>query len=202
MTHSLHRQGPVEFLKHEFIVIIFGDAYPLASLRAKSRRQFPHLYAFLEGVFLQLGFLKIIRVIKSLRPKPKFKSATVLNSKEELRNYLEKLKEGNTGKSIIVSGVFDEVHNCLQQLGLRPHTIQLSLGYFGKTELLPRPEILEITSMCGHHMVSHRLVEKLGNDISLGKITLGEAARVMNNLCSCGIFNQARAIKILRDLTK
>jgi hypothetical protein len=30
--------------------------------------------------------------------------------------------------------------DCLEELGLRPHTVQLSLGYFGRTDLLPNEE--------------------------------------------------------------
>jgi len=129
---------------------------------------------------------------------------TVLNNKEELTSYLKKLKERKkkTGVSIVVSGLFDEVNDCLEKLGLPPHTVLFSLGYFGKTELLPKEEVLEITTMCGHHMISSNLVEKFARDIKDGKITTEEAVRVMAKQCVCGAFNKARACKLIEALPK
>ena len=202
MTHSLHRQGSIDSLREDYVVLSFGDTYFLATLRARFRRKFPRGYAMLERVLLQLGIRKILRAIRTFRPKEEPKSAVVLNSKEELHSYLKRVKEANTGKSIIVSGVFDEVNSCLKELGLCPHTVQFSLGHFGRTELLPRPEVLEVTTMCGHHMVSPRLVETLVSDVATGKATPEGTVQVMARLCSCGIFNQSRAAKIIEDLVK
>jgi len=209
MTHSLHRQGSKESLKNEYIVLTFGDTYFLAAQRARLRRIFPGLYAFFEGVALELGTLSILQAIrKSFQPKTKKKSrdAVLLHSKEELRNYLRKLKEANAGKSavksVVVSGLFDEVNGCLKELNLCPHTVQFSLGYFGRTELLPSSEVLEVTTMCGHCMVSHRLMERLSRDVAQGKTTPEEATRVMAKLCNCGIFNEPRAVKLINELAK
>jgi len=148
---------------------------------------------------MQLGGHKILQAIRTLRPQEGPKDAVVLNSKEELRSYLNKVKKANTGKSIIVSGIFDEVNSCLKELGLCPHTVQFSLGYFGRIENLPRPEVLELTTMCGHHMVSPRLVEMLASELAVGKTTPEAAAEVMAKLCSCGIFNKARAARIIEN---
>jgi len=129
---------------------------------------------------------------------------TVLNNKKELTSYLKKLKERKkkAGISVVVSGLFDEVNDCLKKLDLSPHTVLFSLGYFGKIELLPKEDVLEISTMCGHHMISPRLIEKLANDIKHQKITSAEAVRVMARQCVCGAFNKARACKLIEALQR
>lgn len=209
MTHSLHRQGSKESLKEDYVVITFGDTYFLAAQRARFRRIFPGLYAFFEGAALKLGTLRVLQAIrKSSRPKTneESKDAVLLHSKEELYSYLRKLKEANAGKSaaksVVVSGLFDEVNSCLNELNLCPHTIQFSLGYFGRTELLPRSEVLEVTTMCGHNMISPKLVEGLASNVIHRRTTPEEAAQVMVKLCSCGVFNEVRAAKIINELAQ
>lgn len=206
MTHSLHRQGSIESLSSEFVVLTFGDTYFLAQQRARLRRAFPRAYKLLEGVALRLGTLHLFQALRNLRPKEESKCDNVLNSDEELLNYLQRAKETNIGKSVaksvVVSGVFEEVDRCLKEAGLCSHTVQFSLGLFGRTELLPADEVLEVTTMCGHHMISPRLVKVLVDDVARGKSTPEEVAQVMGGLCSCRIFNALRAARIIADLAR
>jgi len=64
--HSLHRQGSVESLRGDYVVITFGDPYPLATGRARFRRRFPGRYAVLRGVFLKLGIARVLAAIRLL----------------------------------------------------------------------------------------------------------------------------------------
>lgn len=203
MTHSLHRQGHVESLKEDFVVLAYGGAQSvLATQKERLSKKFPRFHKMLKGMFSKRGIIKILRIVRKRESKEEFKTAVVLNSKEELYSYLKRQKDANTGKSVVVSGLFDEVNSCLKELDLCFHTVQFSLGYFGSTELLPREEILEMTTMCGHHMVSTRLVEKVASDVGKGKITPKEAVQAMGKLCACEIFNEARAAKIIEALIK
>ena len=72
-----------------------------------------------------------------------------------------------------------------------------SLGVWGKTELLPSKEVLEITTMCGHAMVAANWVEKMIEDIKKGKTTPEKAAEKLAKPCECGIFNPTRAAELL-----
>ncbi|HHY42752.1 MAG TPA: hypothetical protein GX514_07890 [Thermoanaerobacterales bacterium] len=81
-----------------------------------------------------------------------------------------------------------------------PHTINYSLGVWGKKELLPDDNILSITTMCGHHMISPNLVKKLVDDVKRNKITAEKAAWKLATFCPCGIFNQVRAEKLIEKL--
>ena len=65
-------------------------------------------------------------------------------------------------------------------------------------DLLPDPWILEITTMCGHAIISPYLVKHLSKQIKVGRISTEEASVEMAKQCACGIFNIEIAIKILR----
>jgi len=199
MTHTLHRQGSVESLKQDYTVLIAD--IPFRTYRARLRRKFPGVYIIIKKTLSNVGILKMLRIIERKKPVGAYRQP-VFNNKEELTRYLKDLKERNIGKSVVVSGLFDEVNDCLNKLNLSPHTVQFSLGIFGKKELLPKREVLEITTMCGHHMISSRLVEKLTSHIRDGKTTIEEAVGVMNKQCICGVFNKARACKLIEAFAK
>jgi len=196
MTHSLHRLGKEESLKKDYIVLIFGSKYgPFSGVKMFFRRKFPDAFAFVKGLMLwAIGAVKKLRK-QSWHCRDNTTKNTVLNSREELKNYLARLKEKNTGESVVVSGLIDEVDGCLREIGAKPHTVQFSLGYFGNKELLPDEKTLEITTMCGHHLISPNLVKKLAGDIKEGIITQEEAAEAMSRLCHCGIFNKDRIMR-------
>ena len=199
MTHTMHRQGSVESLKEDYVVLVMGGDIPFDIYRRRLQRRFPLIYEMVKKVLLNMGILKLLRIIKRAKPTGSCRSP-VFNNKKELTNYLKKLKEKNMGKSVVVSGLFDEVNDCLKELNLYPHTVQFSLGIFGKKELLPEKEVLEITTMCGHHMISPGLVEKLASDVKNGKICLEEAIRVMSEQCVCEVFNQEQSCKLMKAL--
>jgi len=200
MTHSLHRQGPEESLKKDFVVLAMGTgAGAMAAQKARLSRRFPGLYKAGKAVYRLLRGLKKGRGVhqKQARKGPVIRGAVVLDSREALRDYLKMLKEADTGRPVVVSGLVDEVDGCLREIGLKPHTVQFSLGVFGKTERLPAEDVLQMTTMCGHDMVAPKLVEKWAEDVRRGKMPKEKAVENMARLCRCGIFNRARALEIL-----
>jgi hypothetical protein len=124
------------------------------------------------------------------------------NDVETVKKVMKILKEENLGISIVVSGLLTEIQNITSKLDLNLHTVHLSLGIFGKKELLPSEKILEITTMCGHHCISPQSVDYYVQLIKDGKISLKEAAKKLAKPCVCGIFNLSRAVKILNSLVE
>jgi len=92
------------------------------------------------------------------------------------------------------------VKQVAEELGLKIHTVNLSLGVFGYKKLLPPEEILEITSMCGHHCVSPNLVRNLISEVRNGRLTPEEAAEQLSKPCVCGVFNKSRAATLIRNI--
>ena len=84
-------------------------------------------------------------------------------------------------------------------VGLKPHTALLSLGFHGKKELLPEEEVLEITTMCGHGLVATHLVEEVVQKVKSGALTSEKAAMLLAQPCPCGIFNLDRCVELLNE---
>jgi hypothetical protein len=114
---------------------------------------------------------------------------------------MKDVKNANLGMSVVVSGPFSSIEEACKVAGLKAHSIDYSAGIWGKTDKLARQEVLEVTTMCGHGMISSNLVEDVLKRIRDGSIDAKEGALEIGKVCCCGIFNQVRAEKILRKLT-
>jgi hypothetical protein len=54
-----------------------------------------------------------------------------------------------------------------------------------------------LSTMCGHGMVSHGLAKKMIDWVKEGRRTPEQAAGYLARFCSCGVFNPARAARVL-----
>ena len=80
---------------------------------------------------------------------------------------------------------------------MKHHTANFSLGVWGKKEKLPSDDILQVTTMCGHALIAPNLVKAMVSEIKAGRKTPEEAAKVLMPQCACGVFNPARAAKLM-----
>jgi hypothetical protein len=124
----------------------------------------------------------------------------VFTDKEKIKNALTQIKEMDEGISIVVSGVIDRVREVAADVGIEPHTINISLGIHGRTDRLPPADIRQFTTMCGHGMVSPNLIRDLFRRVRTGKLNLWEASLIAAAPCSCGIFNPRRSAEMLKEL--
>ena len=194
MTHSLHRKGKIEDLKGDYVILAMlassiNDIYP------DSRQK-----------LLRVGEILNEYNPINIMPKPAWKISPVITANfsniETVKEVLKVLKKEDLGISIVVSGLLSEVKEAVKEVDLNLHTIHFSLGTFGKKKLLPNEQILEITTMCGHHTVSPQSISYYVKSIDQGKITVEKAAKKLSKPCVCGIFNTSRAIQILTTLVK
>ena len=203
MTHTLHRRGSPESLKGDYVVLVmaakgFNDQGASEKLKKALRVMASHdpvnFGDMKTGNFYQKGS-EAYRNVKDTSIVH-----GVFKSQRDMQRCLAELKSLNLGMSVVVSGLFDEVFQTLRTLGIKPHTVQYSLGTFGKVALLPSEDTLEITTMCGHHLVSPLLIRKQVGDIKRGKTTVREAANTLARQCVCGVFNPERAEAILQSM--
>jgi len=82
---------------------------------------------------------------------------------------LKEIKDRDLGVSVVVSGLFSHIGEDCQKLGLPKHTVNYSLGVWGRREKLPDPKVTEITTMCGHGLVSFNLVQSLLKEVRRGR---------------------------------
>jgi hypothetical protein len=124
------------------------------------------------------------------------------NDSERLKAALKKIKEADLGMSVVVSGNYAVVFDILKQLDIKPHTVNMSLGTFGKTADLPAEEVLCIGTMCGHGMVTRQRIENTIRDVKEQKLTPEQGGINLASTCTCGIFNPKVAATILEETTK
>lgn len=209
MTHTLHRQGTEESLKNDYVLLVMscrgyndeGAAPKLVkALEILSRFNPVNMGDMKTGGIYTRGFTYRTMVDK-VTDTSIFHA--VYTDLETVREVLMALKEADLGMSVVVSGLYGEVSKAAEKAGLRPHTVNISLGIWGRTDLLPKdPEVVEIMTMCGHSMISKNLIYKLASDIRRGKTVPEEAARTMAKCCTCGIFNLKRAAGIIELLSQ
>lgn len=207
MTHTHHRVGPVESLKRDYVVLIMASRHVRYEDEEGKFRKAMEVLARHNPVNLGNMLVGNKYWRDEVDIATRFKEHGnivhgVYTSPEQVRRVLEELKELDLGLSVVVTGVYEEVFKVLGSVGLRPHTINLSLGVWGRTERLPPREVLELTTMCGHAMVSPALVAKVVSEIKKGRLSPAAAAVELARPCVCGVFNVRRAEEILRKLAQ
>jgi hypothetical protein len=123
--------------------------------------------------------------------------AAVFSTFEDMEAFVKDLKEANLGVSINISAPMDAAKRCCQEVGIHRHSVEYSLGFQGRVDRLPDKTMLEVSTMCGHGMVSHTLVKKLLDWIKEGRRTPQEATKYLARFCICGVFNTTRAAELL-----
>lgn len=224
MTHTHHRRGSEESLKGDFVLLSMIDR----KVEAQRNYNGPYqdrvrrllsictahnpvgLTARIPGA--RLRYMKhwesgMDSGIYKLTPKeeiPKGENIgyichAVFTSGDDVEAVLRDLREADLGISIVISGLFEEVADACRKVGLTPHTVNMSLGTWGRTELIPESPTLELCTMCGHAMISPRLAEKMVDMARKGVKTPEEAAVELGKQCTCNIFNTVRAAEIIRE---
>jgi hypothetical protein len=89
------------------------------------------------------------------------------------------------------------VQRCCREAGITRHSVEQSLGVKGRLEKLPRPEVVELNSLCGHGLVGYNLIEAVIGQVRTARMTIEEAARLLARPCQCGCFNPTRAGEVL-----
>ena len=206
MTHTLHRFGRErKYLEGDFVVLV------MPSKDINHEGSGPKLRRFLE-MALETGAIKIgdcrkgneyhqggiDQVLENVEDRAVVHA--VFSDIQSLKRLLAELKEADLGMSVVVSGLFDRVEQCCRELGLEKHTVNQSLGRWGRTGRLPPDTILEINAMCGHGMVTTNLIEEVVEQLKAGDCTPEEGAERLFRPCMCGIFNPHRAAEFLKAL--
>lgn len=205
MTHTLHRQGSEESLAGDYTIL----AMPSSGLNSSGSQEklAKALDIFLKYNPVNIGDSKGGSRF-SLGGDERVKEVLVDNelvhavyrTREQLASVLIDLREADLGLSVTIGGLVGNLEDCCSRAGLKPHTIVQSLGVMGKVERLPEGNVLEIATMCGHHLVSFDLINTLSKKVAKGKISSEKAGKKLAKCCICGVFNPARAAEIIEEI--
>ncbi len=204
MTHALHRAG--DSFQKDWVLYVYptrefkhlDGAQKLVDLTEIVREEHACNYAGYE-IKKSVCAGETYEQIKAMTTD-KGRFFCVLSTEEDFIRALKRIKEYDAGLSVVVAALTDEVREIARGLDIQPHTINMSLGIFGNKTILPEMEILELTTMCGHGMVSPYLVKKILTKIKKGWISVEEGAIELAKPCVCGIFNPVKASALLKRL--
>jgi len=218
MTNTLHRFGSPETQQDDFIVFVMAakginetGAVPKLQefLRLAVRHRPVNMaHAQNQGIHRASQTLtplahwfrrderldpeQIIREIDSCSVV-----AAVFDNWEAMEAFVEELRRADLGLSVNISALTDAAQECCRQAGLTRHSVEYSLGFHGDLSRLPDRHTLELSTMCGHGMVSHNFAKKMIDTVRENRRTPEQAATYMAKFCACGIFNLTRAQRIL-----
>ncbi|RPJ10369.1 MAG: hypothetical protein EHM37_13335 [Deltaproteobacteria bacterium] len=204
MTHSLHRCGKHQ--EKDYVWLLY-HVKGVNDQNLKQRYQKSLEIAEAAGA-VNWGDVKSGPVVtlspEEIRTRLTDKSRLrgAFSSLTQVTKFLKDMKAEDLGVCVIIAGPLKEVLHSCRESGVEPHTINYSLGVFGKTELLADDSTLAITTMCGHHMVPDGIVEKYYRKVQKGKIKPEKAAHKLAVMCPCGIFNQERAAILLKEFAE
>ena len=219
MTNTLHRFGSRESLRDDYIV------FAMAARGINEEGAPPKLQTFLRlalkhhpinvgnavkgGIFrpsTDLTPLAHWRRPEAVDPEAVVEGidacttvAAVFDKPANLEAFLADLKQADLGLSVNVASLTDKAHTCCRQVGLTRHSVGYSLGFHGDLNLLPDRPVLELSTMCGHGMVSHNFAKKMVDWVKEGRRDPKQAATYMARFCTCGVFNPTRAARILEE---
>ncbi len=129
-------------------------------------------------------------------------AAAVFDNQVAAEDFVKAVKEADLGLSINISTSIDGAEQCCFAAGIPRHSVGYSLGFEGKTEKLPNADVLLLSTMCGHGMVSQSLAQKMIDWVKEGRRTPEQAAGYLTRFCSCGVFNPARAARVLKQAAR
>ena len=204
MTHSLHRRGTAENLSGDYVMLC------LTAIGFNDENHDPKLAEFLRITLrhdpVNIGAISHGNMYSSSKEAVVDNAHGIVHAvfvkQDQVIDTLKDLEKAGLGMSVVVSGIFEKVDECLDKVGLKHHTANFSLGIWGKTEKLPGNDILEIHTMCGHAMISANLIKSMAEEVKTGRKTADDAAKVLAPQCACGIFNPDRAAKLLTAMAK
>lgn len=207
MTHTLHRMGSDVSLKDDYVLLAmpakkFNEEKSAPKLRRLLKLAVEHGAikigdARFGNEFMQVGKDRVVENAGDGNCVH-----AVFDDEVLLTRMLKTLKEEDLCISVVVSGLFEHVGRCCREAGLKPHTINQSLGRWGKTDRLPSSDILELNTMCGHGMVAVGLIQEVVSKIRADQCTPEEGAEILFAPCVCGIFNTKRASRLLKAMAQ
>lgn len=205
MSHTLHRYGISEAdLKDDFVV------FAIAAQTVNAKGISPQFKRFQEVVMkyapVNYGDMRTgntfnvgMETVGSSYHDNSIVHA-VFTDEETVAKVLKDLYDADLDLSIVVSGLTEHTADCCHKAGIAPHTVEHSMGIWGKTELLPSEDILRVSTMCGHGMLSFNLIKDLSAKVAKGIMTPKQASEKLAGLCHCGVFNPSRAARIIEKI--
>lgn len=201
MTHSAHRMGRPDSLVRDYHLLATVSSKADGGNAVARLRSFFHIVQRIGAVNIGISregslFLRTAHELKQAITARSVVHAT-FDSEEKLCHAVAEMKKADLGISLTAQGLFKDIERCCHKTDLPFHTVAFSIGLLGPMKLIPEPEVLELSTMCGHGFVTFNLARKALGDVAKGRRDVEEVCRELARPCLCGLFNPVRAREIL-----
>ena len=125
--------------------------------------------------------------------------AAVFDNYQAMRDFVDELRVADLGISTNISAPIDDAQRCCREAGINRHSVEYSIGFRGRLEKFLDVITLELSTMCGHGMVSAHFAKKMLEWVKEDRRTPEETAHYMARFCICDVFNIRRAEGIIKQ---
>ncbi len=221
MTNTLHRYGNSESFADDYII------FAIPSKGKNDQECIPKLKEFLKicarhnpsnmgngnrsGVAPEKKLNPLAHWNRDSNPdwesvisgveKPGTVSA-VFSTRTDAEACLKEIIGANFGISVNMSTSVENAKNATVNCGIRRHSVEYALALNDPHDHLPNSQILSLSTMCGHGMVSFNMARKMLDMVREGRRTPDQAVSTLVRLCPCGVYNPERARRLLEEAVK
>lgn len=192
---GLNDQGAVEKLKAFLEICSRHDPVSVGNSEMSSYRPSTKLRPSVHwSRELAPDHRSVVEAVHALRTV-----AAVFDTRSKAESCLREVIEADLGLSVNVATSVDGARDVAGACGIKRHSVEYSLGFDDPHDHLPSARVLELSTMCGHGMVSSALAAKMLDLVREGRRNPDEAAVILARFCPCGAFNAVRAKRLLAE---
>ena len=218
MTNTLHRYGDAESFRDDYIVFAIPCKGKNDEGAVEKLKTFLRICASHKPANMGNSQFGSYRPSQELKPTVHWSRevavdydavidavhrpgtvAAVFDSSEKAEACLREVKEADLGLSVNVSTSVQGAKQLGECCGIQRHSVEYSLGFTDPHDHLPNSQVLELSTMCGHGMVSFNMARKMLDMVREGRRTTDQAVATLARFCPCGVYNPERAKRLLED---
>ena len=218
MTNTLHRYGNAQSFDDDFIIFAIACKGKNDEGAVAKLRMFLEICAKHEPVSIGNSESGSYRPSRDLRPtahwgrntQPNHKAvidavhklrtvAAVFNTQAKAESCLREVIQADLGLSINIATSVAGAKKVGAACDIPRHSVEYALTLADPHDHLPDAQVLYLSTMCGHGMVSANLAKKMLDMVREGRRTPDQAAVTLARFCPCGAFNPARARRLLAE---
>jgi hypothetical protein len=221
MTNTLHRYGKADSFKDDYIIFAIPSKGKNDEDCVSKLKEFLKICARHNPVNMGNGQRGMLAPERNLGPKahwirsnqPDYNAviegvvkpgtvSAVFNNESDATECLMEIIEADFGISVNISTSVENAKKTAQKCGISRHSIEYALLTNDPHDHLPNSQILSLSTMCGHGMVSFNLARKMLDMVREGRRTPEQAVETLSRFCPCGVYNPERAKRLLLEASK
>ena len=218
MTNTLHRYGKAASFDDDYIVFCIPSPGRNDEGAVEKQKQFLRICARHNPANMGNGNRGSFKPERRLNPTAHWRrgadpdwegviaevkkpgtAAAVFDSREKAEACLRDVIEADLGLSVNISASVEGAQEVAECCGIHRHSVEYSLGFADPHDHLPNSQILQLSTMCGHGMVSFNMARKMLDMVREGRRAPEQAAATLARFCPCGVYNPDRAKRLLEE---